>query len=308
LSQFVYINFYTTTLSAAMTSTQTTMTVGSATGLPTLTTGQVLPLVLTSSSDNTVHEIVYVTAISSNTLTIERGQEGTAGNTWAIGDYVSCDTTAGSVVASGDDVSFGTVDATGLITANGGLTVPSGQTATVAGTLSVTGSETVASSTITTLDVTGTTTLSGALNANGGLTVPSGQTATVAGTLSVTGSATVPAATASTNPAQFGQLVDSGTLTNVTSSRALNTTYTNAEGHAILVQVVCYTATSGSGTPAVSMLGYVNGGIAAAGGGAYTTNATYFGLTMWVPSGATYEISTVSGSGQYSLNTWVEVR
>ena len=150
MSQFVYINFYKTTLSAAMTSTQTTMTVGSATGLPTLTTGQVLPLVLTSASNNTVHEIVYVTAISSNTLTIERGQEGTAGNTWAIGDYVSCDTTAGSVVASGDDVSFGTVDATGLITANGGLTVPSGQTATVAGTLDVTGSATVPAATAST--------------------------------------------------------------------------------------------------------------------------------------------------------------
>jgi len=187
LSQFVYINFYKTTLSAAMTSTQTTMTVGSATGLPTLTTGQVLPLVLTSASNNTVHEIVYVTAISSNTLTIERGQEGTAGNTWAIGDYVSCDTTAGSVVASGDDVSFGTVDATGLITANGGLTVPSGQTATVAGTVDATG----------------------LITANGGLTVPSGQTATVAGTLDVTGSATVPAATASTNPVNLGQFPNS---------------------------------------------------------------------------------------------------
>jgi len=71
----------------------------------------------------------------------------------------------------------GGITASSLITANGGLTVPSGQTATVAGSLSVTGSETVASSTITTLNVTGT--------------------------------ATVPAATASANPVQLGQFPNS---------------------------------------------------------------------------------------------------
>lgn len=97
MSQFVYINFYKTTLSAALTSTSTTMTVSSATGLPTLTTGQILPLVLTDAATQTVHEIVYVTSISSNTLTIERGQEGTAANTWGIGDYVACSTTAETV-------------------------------------------------------------------------------------------------------------------------------------------------------------------------------------------------------------------
>jgi len=233
---------------------------------------------------------------------------------------------AGTTSLGGNVSITGTLASSGLVTASGGVTVPSGQTATVAGTLSVTGSETVASSTITTLDVTGTSTLSGGLNANGGLTVPSGQTATVAGTLSVTGSetvasssigtlsvtgsATVPAATASTNPAQFGQLVDSGTLTNVTSSRALNTTYTNTEGRAILVQVTCETSTTGSGTPAVSITGYVNGGIAASGGGAYNSTPLYFGLTMWVPPGATYSISASPGSGQgiFSLNTWLEVR
>ena len=100
MSQIIFINFYKTTLSAALSATATTMSVGSTSGLPTLAVGQVMPLVLTDAATQQVHEIVYVTGISSSTLTIERGMEGTSALTWAVGDYVACGTTAGSVGTS----------------------------------------------------------------------------------------------------------------------------------------------------------------------------------------------------------------
>ena len=101
MSYFTYVNFYETTLSAALSSTATTMNVSTASGLPSsLASGEIIPIVLTSASNNTVHEIVYVTAISGTTLTITRGEEGTSALSWSIGDYVACGTTAGSVGTS----------------------------------------------------------------------------------------------------------------------------------------------------------------------------------------------------------------
>lgn len=95
------------------------MSVGSTSGLPTLAVGQVMPLVLTDAATGQVHEIVYVTGISSSTLTIERGMEGTSALTWAVGDYVACSTTAGSVLASNSvQATTETLDVTGTATIN----------------------------------------------------------------------------------------------------------------------------------------------------------------------------------------------
>ena len=101
MSYFAYVNFYETTLSAALSSTATSMNVSTASGLPSsLASGEIIPIVLTSASSNAVHEIVYITAISGTTLTITRGEEGTSALSWSIGDYVACGTTAGSVGTS----------------------------------------------------------------------------------------------------------------------------------------------------------------------------------------------------------------
>ena len=101
MSYFTYVNFYETTLSAALSSTATSMNVSTASGLPSsLASGEIIPIVLTSASNNAVHEIVYMTAISGTTLTITRGEEGTSALSWSIGDYVACSTTAGSVGSS----------------------------------------------------------------------------------------------------------------------------------------------------------------------------------------------------------------
>ena len=99
MSNFVFTNFFSTTLSAAVLSTATTITVSSSSNLPTLAAGQVMPIVLTSASNPSITEICYVTAIGGTTLTVERAQEGTGALAWNVGDFVSCDITAQSVAA-----------------------------------------------------------------------------------------------------------------------------------------------------------------------------------------------------------------
>ena len=96
--QFLFPNFYDTSLSASLSSTATTTSVTTSTGLPTLLSGQVIPLILTpKSSPGSTYEIVYVTGISGTTLTIERGMEGTSAQTWNSGDIVLCGPTGESV-------------------------------------------------------------------------------------------------------------------------------------------------------------------------------------------------------------------
>lgn len=95
MPQFIFGNFINTTLSAAATSTDTSLSVTSATNFPTLETGQQLPITLINAATQTVYEIIYVTAISGTTITVLRGQEGTVAQAWSIGDLVKgCITTA----------------------------------------------------------------------------------------------------------------------------------------------------------------------------------------------------------------------
>ena len=97
MTQFVFANNIKTSLAAPVTSTGTTITLASAAGLPTLTTGQMMPLTLTDAKTLTVYECVYVTAINGLTLTVNRAQEGTGAYNWNTGDLVMCGPTADSV-------------------------------------------------------------------------------------------------------------------------------------------------------------------------------------------------------------------
>ena len=143
MSYVTFLNFYQTTLAADLSSTATSMSVSSVTGLPSsLASGEFIPIVLTpASSPGSTYEIVYVTAISGTTLTIERGQEGTSALNWNTGDILystnTADTTA--TIYGSPTVNFqtDTLTASGLITADGGLTVPSGETLSVDGTITV---------------------------------------------------------------------------------------------------------------------------------------------------------------------------
>ncbi len=100
MTDFVFANFYNTTLASPLSSGGTSMTVASSSGLPTLSAGQVLALILLDAATRTVHEVVYVTAISGANLTITRGEEGTAAVSWTTGDYVYQDVTQATVAAA----------------------------------------------------------------------------------------------------------------------------------------------------------------------------------------------------------------
>ena len=86
----LYANNAYSTVASTLLSTATTVSVASGTGsrFPTPVPGvQFFRMTLTSaSSPNTIYEIVYVTARTGDTLTLERGQEGTTSLTWNIGD------------------------------------------------------------------------------------------------------------------------------------------------------------------------------------------------------------------------------
>ena len=232
---------------------------------PQLTVGSDGRIISASNNTN------IATQSGNNDFTGNNTFSGTTTNSGTIsGGTISGSTLSGTTTNSGT-ISGGTIDpstltVSGSATFDGGLTVPSGQTATVAGTLSVTGSETVASSTITTLNVTGPFTLSGVLNANGGLTVPSGQAATVAGTLDVTGSATVPAATASNQAVQQAQVANAvpikggNAAINSTSISATTAAYTApSDGYALVTGFVGTTDINNSvtGSLTASLAGFV---------------------------------------------------
>ena len=97
MTAFVFANYVDTTLAAAASSTATSLSLSSSANLPTLGPGEVMPLTLNDAATGLVYEIVYVTAISGTTLTVLRGQEGTAAQNWSSGDYAFVSPTADTV-------------------------------------------------------------------------------------------------------------------------------------------------------------------------------------------------------------------
>ena len=79
-----FANNAKTTLSASLNNSATTCTVADASVFPTLGTYDYFYMTLEDSSLNT--EVVKVTGISSNTLTIARAQDGTSARAFASGD------------------------------------------------------------------------------------------------------------------------------------------------------------------------------------------------------------------------------
>lgn len=84
---YTFSNFCNTTLNGAITSGATTLTLTSATNIPTIPAGTYWPLILNDVATRQVYEIVYVTAATGAVCTVLRGQEGTTAQSWNSGDY-----------------------------------------------------------------------------------------------------------------------------------------------------------------------------------------------------------------------------
>lgn len=95
----LYANNGYSVLAGALNDTSTTINLQAGTGVrfPNPVVGkQFFRLVITSaSSPNTIFEIVFCTARSGDVLTVERGQEGTTAQAWAISDLLGNEPTAG---------------------------------------------------------------------------------------------------------------------------------------------------------------------------------------------------------------------
>ena len=89
---YKFINNYETKLTAQATAAATSITVANASGL-SLAAGEVYRMTI-QNADASLFELVDVTAISSNTLTIGRAQEGTTAQAWPSGSIVLCGVTA----------------------------------------------------------------------------------------------------------------------------------------------------------------------------------------------------------------------
>ncbi len=95
----LWSNFARSALAAPIASGATTLTLTTGTGaeFPNPGSGQYFVGVFTDIATGQIHEIVHVTARSTDTLTIVRAQEGTSALAWVQGDLFALLVTAGGL-------------------------------------------------------------------------------------------------------------------------------------------------------------------------------------------------------------------
>jgi hypothetical protein len=119
---FIFANQASTTLSAPITNTATSLTVTSGTGaeFPNPSAGQQFSATLNDAATGLLTEIVYCTAISGDVFTtIVRAQEGTTALSWLAGDLVANLLTAGQMAAMVQSV---TLAPNRIVTTSGAFT------------------------------------------------------------------------------------------------------------------------------------------------------------------------------------------
>lgn len=96
----LWSNNASTTLTSSITAAQTTITVVDGSLFPTITGSDYFYITLGSLANGT--EIAKCTARSGNTLTLQRGQEGTVAKAFSAGEFVELRVTAAGLLATGD--------------------------------------------------------------------------------------------------------------------------------------------------------------------------------------------------------------
>lgn len=93
-----YLNNYSTTLDGAITNSATTINVQAGQGAAINTELSTSDYVALTIADGTNTEIVHCTSVSTDTLTVERGQEGTSGTAFDDDDVIEVRPTAASLL------------------------------------------------------------------------------------------------------------------------------------------------------------------------------------------------------------------
>ena len=99
MQQLFFGNLAKTTLAAPISNSATSVTVVSGAALPQIGANQYFVGTLVDALTGAFSEIVWVTALSGNTLTIVRGKEGTAALAWNAGDLFANVWTAGQAAS-----------------------------------------------------------------------------------------------------------------------------------------------------------------------------------------------------------------
>lgn len=101
MAQFLVANNAGSTLANSISNTATTANLQAGTGVlfPTPGPGQYFVGTLTSANDPTLQEIVHVTNITGDTITMVRAQEGTTAENWSANDLFDNLITAGTIQA-----------------------------------------------------------------------------------------------------------------------------------------------------------------------------------------------------------------
>ena len=97
---YKFINNYETKLTAQTTAAETSITVANAAGL-SLSAGEVYRMTI-QNADASLYELVDVTSISGNTLTVQRAKEATTAQVWPVDSVVLCSVTAAQMAQIGD--------------------------------------------------------------------------------------------------------------------------------------------------------------------------------------------------------------
>lgn len=143
-SSYLFTNNAATTLASGISSSATSLTVLSATGtlFPNPSAGQFFFCTLQNTA-GTVVEIVKVTARSTDTFTIVRGQEGTSASAFITGDKVELRLTAGELtqlfsgVAQGGGTDQVVIENATTVTTN--YTLTTGRNAMSVGPMTISG-------------------------------------------------------------------------------------------------------------------------------------------------------------------------
>ena len=107
MPRLIFKNNFEVALAQPTTTSDTTITIRSGSGFPTLGANERVVATIVDAATGLQFEIVTVTAVVGNVLTVQRAQEGTAARAWAAGDLLSIRTTAATL--TGTVRNFGTI-------------------------------------------------------------------------------------------------------------------------------------------------------------------------------------------------------
>jgi hypothetical protein len=97
MGQILFADNARSTLASPISSSSTTVTLSSAAAFPNPGVGQYFIMTFVDAATGLLNEVVWVTAVSGNAMTIVRAQEGTAALAWNSGDLASNFNTSGTM-------------------------------------------------------------------------------------------------------------------------------------------------------------------------------------------------------------------